>query len=100
MKTIQDYIEEEIKKFEKHFCGEYDRLWRENTAMKAETSCEEEIKFFLKTSLQRIAKITAEEIVPEKKLAQEDDDIIDTAKKIGYFESLITIQTKIKEFGI
>ena len=112
MKTLQNYIKEEIKKFEKIFGGKEHRLWLENTEMRAETDCEEELEHFFRQSLQRIAKITAEEIVPDKKEAglyttgknggdcinynREDDDI----KREEYNQAISDIQTKIKEFGI
>lgn len=87
MKPLQNYIEEEIKEFEKIFGGKEHRLWLENIEMRAETDCEEELEHFLRQSLHRIAKITAEDL---KQLVIED-------VPHQYQERLLA---KIKEFGI
>ena len=121
MKTLQNYIKEEIKKFEKIFGGKEHRLWLENTEMRAETDCEEELEHFFRQSLHRIAKITAEEIVPEKKELSKhsghtfdndglvvycydcgrclEEDEIPKGEK-GYNQAISDLQSKIKEFGI
>ena len=105
MKTLQNYIKEEIKKFEKIFGGKEHRLWLENTEMRAETDCEEELEHFFRQSLQRIAKITAEEIVPDKRISYvKERDKISFDEFIiyndGYLKCWLALQTKIKEFGI
>ena len=116
--NLQNYIEEEIEKFEKEFQEKYmlnghtpspigtQRVWSSAYPLR------EGIKQFLSQSLHRIAKITAEEIVPDKKEAglyttgknggdcinynREDDDI----KREEYNQAISDLQTKIKEFGI
>ena len=61
MKPLQNYIEEEIKKFEKEFKPNYDYPFKKVLELLVD-----EQSTFLSQSLHRIAEITAREIVPKK----------------------------------
>jgi hypothetical protein len=94
MKTLQDYIKEEIKKFEKIFGGKEHRLWLENTEMRAETDCEEELEHFFRQSLHRIAKITIREYLKETLLDYEKNRL--DGKGYDFFFKLSTDLDKLK----
>jgi len=55
------------KEFDKEFNNKVDRLWRENTIMKAETSCEEELKSFIRQLLEQKDQEWRERIEKAKK---------------------------------
>jgi len=114
MKPLQNYIEEEIKKFNNNFeslvpykVGFLDR----NT----EISCSHDISDYKRNakkvlrelfsqSLHRIAKITAEEIVPERrKYVSQPANYKGSDANVwreGYNYLHSDLQSKIKEFGI
>jgi len=48
--NLKQTIEQSVEEFDERFCGEYNRLWLENTAMNAESDCKQELKAHLRTS--------------------------------------------------
>ena len=94
MKPLQNYIEEIEKKFDEKF-----RSLKETDAHYYNPYLLD-IKDFLSQSLHRIAKITAEEIVPEKKEKTKFQNDMYDALDDGYNQAISDLQTKIKEFGI
>lgn len=88
MKPLQNYIEEEIKKLETNF------------VFANIVGSHKELIDAISQSLHRIAKITAEEIVPEKKEKTKFQNDMYDALDDGYNQALSDLQTKIKEFGI
>lgn len=102
MKPLQNYIEEEKEKLLKITAGinhcETEMVggwWETSTRAEFGEMKQEELIDFLSQSLQRIAKITAEEIVPEK-----GNYSCYECGSEGYDTAISDLQSKIKEFGI
>ena len=102
MKPLQNYIEEEKKRLVAKFIKKVSD-WREGNGHTCDyIQCQtvEEFEKEIEQSLHRIAKITAEEIVPEKKEKTKFQNDMYDALDDGYNQAISDLQTKIKEFGI
>lgn len=89
MKPLQNYIEEE---FEMHL-DDY------ISSFQFTEEVEKILRKKITKSLHRIAKITAEEIVPnDEGTIKIENDLYNKKDVYGYGQALSDLQTKIKEF--
>ncbi len=111
MKTLQDYIEEEKDKIYIEHLEDLMRI--ADLAVRCEVKNKEEYYETLRKgsrdllnafslSLQRIAKITAKEIVlrPQEHKTPNTGNTYNQGKIEGYNHYFVALQAKIKEFGI
>jgi len=106
MKTLQDHIEEEKEKLEEELLKINAEYPNDGGGWFLRPEEKKKLLFnFFTLSLQRIAKITAEKIVPEKKSPYDFEKHPSVLNQYGqcelaegYSEALSDLQTKIKEF--